>query len=315
MKSLEVCFIGIGSIAKRHIQNLYSVCQSHEIEVFIDALRSGNGCALPEEIKPLLRTVYDIELPKNKYYDVIFITNPTNLHLETLKKYGNIANSFFIEKPFVDRWQINEAVKYCKSFNKIAYVACPLRYNAVIQYVKKNIDVTKIHSARAISSSYLPDWRPEQDYRKNYSAHKDMGGGVSIDLIHEWDYLQYLFGQPLSVKSYIGKVSNLEIDSDDLAIYMARYNDKFIELHLDYFGRTTRRELELYTNDDTIIADITNCKICYLKERKIVDLTEDRNSFQKREIEYFISILENSNLEFNDLKTAISTLRLTMGEV
>ena len=62
------------------------------------------------------------------------------------------------------------------------------------QYVKNNVDLSKVYSARAISSSYLPDWRPGQDYRTTYSAHKDMGGGVSIDLIHEWDYLSWLFG-------------------------------------------------------------------------------------------------------------------------
>ena len=65
------------------------------------------------------------------------------------------------------------------------YVACPLRYNAVIQYIKDNIDLQDVISVRSISSSYLPDWRPGVDYRKTYSAKKELGGGVSIDLIHE----------------------------------------------------------------------------------------------------------------------------------
>ena len=43
-----------------------------------------------------------------------------------------------------------------------------------------------------------------------YSAHKDMGGGVSIDLIHEWDYLTYLFGMPSEIYSILDKVSDLE---------------------------------------------------------------------------------------------------------
>ena len=45
-----------------------------------------------------------------------------------------------------------------------------------------------------------------------------MGGGVGIDLIHEWDYLTWLFGTPVETYSIQRKISNLEIDSDDVAI-------------------------------------------------------------------------------------------------
>ena len=100
-----------------------------------------------------------------------------------------------------------------------------------MQYVKANIIPDDVICVRAMSSSYLPDWRPGQDYRKTYSAHKDLGGGVSIDLIHEWDYLTYLFGWPKKVHSFIGKKSNLEIDSDDYAIYIAEFEKMIAELH------------------------------------------------------------------------------------
>jgi predicted dehydrogenase len=113
--------------------------------------------------------------------------------------------------------------------------------------VKQNVNPDDVICASAMSSSYLPDWRPGQDYRKTYSAHKDMGGGVSIDLIHEWDYLTWLFGMPTEYHSMINKVSNLEIDSDDLAIYIGKNDKTTFELHLDYFGRQTQRTLDLFT--------------------------------------------------------------------
>ncbi|WP_298654045.1 Gfo/Idh/MocA family oxidoreductase, partial [uncultured Proteiniphilum sp.] len=61
-----------------------------------------------------------------------------------------------------------------------------------------------------------PDWRPNTDYKKSYSAKKEEGGGVSIDLIHEWDYLIYLFGFPQEVYNLQGKFSHLDINSEDL---------------------------------------------------------------------------------------------------
>ena len=128
-------------------------------------------------------------------------------------------------------------------------MACPLRYTNVIQYLKETIDPKKVNSVSIISSSYLPDWRPGTDYRNTYSAHKNLGGGVAIDLIHEWDYLSFLFRYASKKwKSFMGKISNLEIDSDDYAIYIAKYtNDMIAELHLDYFGRKTIRAIEEFT--------------------------------------------------------------------
>ena len=61
------------------------------------------------------------------------------------------------------------------------------------------------------------------DYRTVYSARRAMGGGVTIDLIHEWDYLVDLFGRPQEVYNFKGTYSELEIDSDDLSVYIARW--------------------------------------------------------------------------------------------
>lgn len=194
-------------------------------------------------------------------------------------------------------------------------MACPLRYNAVINYIKDNIDLNDVISVRSISSSYLPDWRPGQDYRDTYSAHRDLGGGVSIDLIHEWDYLSYLFGFPNSVKSMIGRVSDLEIDSDDYAIYIAQYDKMVAELHLDYFGRNTIREIQLFTREDTIIGDIVGNSIRFLKEGREISFDENRDDYQKRELMHFLDIIEGKTSCDSDYYHALKVLELTQGNI
>ena len=271
MDQFKVCFVGVGSIAKRHIRNLRSVCENRNIVLTIDACRR-----YPGDIEGV-NTVYSLYENAPNDYDAIFITNPTEYHLESLVKFHDKGKHFFIEKPIVSLKQIETAMQFETRKNSIYYVACPLRYNAVIQYIKNNIVLSDVISARSISSSYLPDWRPGRDYRETYSAHKDMGGGVSIDLIHEWDYLTYLFGQPQRVKCMIGKKSELEIDSDDYAIYIAEYEKKIAEVHLDYFGRKTIREIQLFTKDDTIVGDIANNKVTLLREGKVIDFKEERD--------------------------------------
>lgn len=306
----KVCFVGLGSIAARHIKNLKDIFKE---EVEIDVLRSGNGRKLDEDLQSMIEHIYFdyTKLPSD--YDVMFITNPTILHYTTLQKVQNHAKHFFIEKPVFETGKEDIADLLLKQ-DSIYYVACPLRYTNVIQYLKENIDFSQVYSMRCISSSYLPDWRPGTDYRNTYSAKKALGGGVSIDIIHEWDYICYLAGQPKKVYSFIGKKSNLEIDSDDLAVYIAEYPDKFVELHLDYLGRKAIRKIELFTKDDSIEADLIEQKIVYRKEKRIIDLNEDRDSYQKKELVHFFDIIEEKCANDNTIDRACQILQITRGE-
>lgn len=312
MKKLDVCFVGIGSIAKRHIKNLNDICKEDGIDLSIDAV-TRSGKITDSLMAEYINCAYSKISEVSKIYDAVFITNPTVLHISTLEEISEKGKNFFIEKPISSVNQVESAKAYrCKS-NAVYYVACPLRYNAVIQYIKENINADDVISVRSISSSYLPDWRPNQDYRDTYSAHKDLGGGVAIDLIHEWDYLTFLFGTPKSVKSYVGKKSQLEIDSEDYAIYIAEYNDKIVELHLDYFGRRTIREIMLFTVEETIIGDIANNKILFLKCGKQLDFNEERDDYQKRELKHFLDMIDGRIGQDSTISHAIDVLRLTQG--
>lgn len=307
MKHLKVCFVGIGSIAKRHIGNLKEICETKRIELQIDAFRRN-----PESVEGV-NSIYTRKEDLPSDYDVIFITNPTDQHLDTIIRFQNNGKHFFVEKPVVSREQIEAAKQFVLNKESAYYVAAPLRYNAVIQWIKNNVNTNDVISVRSISSSYLPDWRPGQDYRQTYSAHKDMGGGVSIDLIHEWDYLTYLFGWPEKVSCMIGQKSQLEIDTDDYAIYIAEYPNMISELHLDYFGRKTIREIELFTKDDTIVGDIARNQVVFMGSGKTIDFHEERDDYQKRELSHFLETLSLKSETGNGFYHAIRVLELTQG--
>ena len=276
-------------------------------------LRSGNGNPIDSETERFISSVYyDIDEIDDKY-DAVFITNPTQKHAETLKAFSGKAKAFFIEKPVFHTSDV-EISDLGLSDEVVYYVACPLRYNKVIQYVKNNIDITQILSVRAISSSYLPDWRPGVDYRKTYSAIKELGGGVSIDLIHEWDYITYLLGMPNKVHSFIKKISNLEISSDDIAVYIGEYDDKMVELHLDYFSKKPIRELRIILKDEVVTADIINGNVIYELAGKVVNLNEQRDDYQTKEIDNFFDLIERKAINKNDLVNAYQVLKIAEGK-
>lgn len=315
MRKYKIAFVGLGSIATRHLKNVHAYLASQGDCCTVDLYRSSLGRPLTEELQPLVNNtyLYSDEMPAERKYDVVFVTNPTSMHYETVKCFVSHTNSFFIEKPVFDSTEVDENI--FKTIEGIpSYVACPLRYNPVLQYVKEHVELGKVISARAISSSYLPDWRPGQDYRKTYSAHKTLGGGVSIDLIHEWDYLTWLFGMPVECKQIISKVSNLEIDSDDLAIYIGRNERTTFELHLDYFGRQTLRMLDLFTDVDTIHCDLIGGTVSYLNKGESIKLESERNAFQLKEIEHFFEIINNKIENDSTPEHAYRVLKIAKGE-
>ncbi len=315
MKKYKIAFVGLGSIATRHLKNVHAYLASQGDSCTVDLYRSSLSRPLADELQPLVSNayLYADEIPAGRQYDVVFVTNPTSMHYETVERFAAHTKSFFIEKPVFDSSKVDE-----KIFDTIkdipSYVACPLHYNAVLQYVKQHVNPENVICARAMSSSYLPDWRPGQDYRNTYSAHKNLGGGVSIDLIHEWDYLTWLFGMPAECHSMINKVSNLEIDSDDLAIYIGKNDKTTFELHLDYFGRQTQRTLDLFTADDTIHCDLIAGTVSYLKKGETIKLESERNAFQMAEIAHFFGIINNKTINDSNPEHAYQVLKIAKGE-
>jgi len=298
---MKICFFGLGSIGKKHLNNLSHILKEKKNEFEIHAYRTSNRLS---GLKILDKEIFELDKVDTNY-DIVFITNPTSRHFETIEYMSDKTKHMFIEKPIFE--DINYNLEEINFGEGVYYIAAPLRYSSVIQKLKEIKNDYNIYSIRAIASSYLPDWRPKQDYREVYSAKKELGGGVSIDLIHEWDYLTYLFGFPKKIFNLQGQFSHLEIDSEDLSIYIAEYDDKLVELHLDYFARETKREIELFTDDGLIKADFVNNNIM-LPGGNTLKLED--NDMYKNEMYHFFDLIYNKKRNLNSPEHAFKVLKL-----
>ena len=95
----KIAFCGLGSIAKRHLKNVCTYLSERGDTFEIDLFRSSLGRELPEDIKPLVSNQFLFSSEPKGVYDVVFVTNPTSIHYETLQKFNTHTESFFIEKP------------------------------------------------------------------------------------------------------------------------------------------------------------------------------------------------------------------------
>ncbi|MBR3840615.1 MAG: Gfo/Idh/MocA family oxidoreductase [Erysipelotrichales bacterium] len=295
---MKVAFIGLGSIGNRHLTNLRTLCTERQIPLEVHAFRQKITGKLNGIEKQFLNSdkVYE-------NYDIVFITNPTSLHEETILKFQDHTKLMVIEKPVsiseIDESKLNPNTTY--------YVNCPLRHSAVYKLLTEFVDASKVIAARAICSSYLPNWRKGSDYTTSYSANSELGGGVDLDLIHEFDYITAFLGMPNEVIKLASKLSSLQINSNDFATYIAQYDSKCVELHLDYFGRITKREIELYTNDDTFVLDFTNKE---LRSSKASIKAEDEDMYIN-EMNYILDLYENKVTNINDIHNANEVLKVS----
>lgn len=301
---MKVLIIGFGSIAQKHMSVLYKLkpdCEAY-------ALRSSH---LSKDINGVKSLHSWKEVPDD--IDFILITNPTSEHYYTIKKCLDFKAPLFIEKPpFKDLGGVEELIEEIEEKGIRTYTAFNFRFHPVIKWLKKNLVVEKVLEVQAYCGSFLPDWRPGRDYRKVYSAKKDLGGGVHLDLIHEMDYLIWLFGEPHSSNSLRSKVSKLEINSCDIACYWLQYKELIVSVILNYFRRDSKRCLEIVMEDDTWNADLIKSNITDASGKILYQADTSIGETYFRQMQYFLETLEKKESFMNQLSESTKTLKLSL---
>jgi predicted dehydrogenase len=305
---LNILIVGLGSIGKKHLSVIYFLYPKANIY----ALRSKKNLHQYENVK----NIYSLD-ELDSSIDFTIISTPTYLHQTDIIKFSQLGCPLFIEKPVLKdltNVHILENILFKKNIK--TYVACNMRFHPGILHLKNFIENNnkKINEVNVYFGSSLPNWREGIDYRKNYSSHKEMGGGVHLDLIHELDYCIWIFGYPNSVKTIFRKVSDLEINSIDYANYILIYDNFTLNIKLNYYRVDSRREIEILTSDTTILYDLIQNTVVDIKNKKT--LYENKflmiNTYRDQ-MKYFI---ENINKEqiMNSFEESIKILKIALND-
>ena len=306
---MNILIVGLGSIAKKHISALRAI--SNDFKIY--ALRSiGNN---DDEVG--IENIFNLK-DVNVVFDFAIISNPTNLHFEYILKLAKKGINLLIEKPAIHRLDnYDELIKLINQEKIKTYVACNLRFHPCIIYLRNKIkkEILKINEVNVYCGSYLPDWRPDKDFRSTYSSIASMGGGVHLDLIPELDYTTWLFGMPNESKSFLKSVSSLNIDSVDYANYVLGYDTFTVNIILNYYRRKPKREIEIVFEDDILVCNLLNAEIRNSKNEIIyLDNSYNINKTYLSQAEYFINKLKNNDAYMNNLDESFEILKIALHE-
>lgn len=304
---MNVLIVGLGSIARKHIAAL----QSLEIDVKVFALRSN----LNANSEKGVTNIFDLD-KSNIKLDFVIISNPTHLHYQYIEMFALQGIPMFIEKPAIHSLaNASKLLQLIESTKVVTYVACNLRFHPCILWLKNKLKTNdfRINELNVYCGSYLPEWRPNQDFRTIYSANQDMGGGVHLDLFHELDYVTWLFGLSIKTSSVLRNVSTLNIDAIDYANYCFQYPTFTANIVLNYYRRKPKRQLEIVFENETWTVDLIKNTIVNDQDQYLLQATDFqiKNTYAAQ-LDYFINCLKNNKEPMNAFRESLEILKICL---
>lgn len=330
---MKYLFVGLGGIGQRHLRNLKSICSEtdefyayrvkREQFVLNDRLQIEENENL--ENKYALKVFDNLEEALENQPDIVFVCNPTSLHMDVMLKAAKTGCHFFVEKPLSNNMEkIDILEDYVKARNLITYVGYQQRYNPCVIKAKEVLEsgeLGDILSVNAEIGECIKHWHKYEDYRCMYAARKELGGGVVLSQIHELDYLYYFFGMPISAYAIGGHISDLEVDVEDVVDILLKYqidNRYFpVHIHEDYKQMPASRTCKIIGNRGRIEFDLINTKFIQYDEVGTCVFYQqyslERNDMFLDEMKSFLESVKNKEESKIPLNVGIYSLRMAMG--
>jgi len=282
---MRILVVGCGSIGRRHAQNSAQLAEVAIVDTNAELIHKA-AKELDVHIYDNLKSALDGWKP-----DGVIVATPTHTHVPIASQVIESGAHVLVEKPLSHNLEgVQSFLERAQHLDRKVFVACNMRFHPAVSLFKSNIHrLGRPFFARAHVGNYLPNMRPDTDYRSLYCANKDQGGGVILDAIHEVDYLMWLFGPVDNVNCEGGKLSDLEIDVEDYACICLRHKKGVIsEIQMDYLRPFKRRGCELVGSQGILI---------WNSEGKLPEICTVR--FFSKEDNSWTTLLETRELDSN----------------
>jgi len=312
---MKFLVIGCGSIGRRHTKNLKMLGE----DVIASDVAAENRQWVEENLGiDVFEKTNDALLEKP---NAVLVCTPPSSHIPLAKLALGAGCHVFIEKPLSHETKgLDEVAEIAADKKLIIAVGYNMRFNKSLVKAKELLDAGSIGkplSARLVFGQYLPAWRPWQDYKKSYTASKSLGGGIILDGSHELDYARWLFGEASEIGCMAGKVSKLEVETEDVAEINIMFGSGTIaNIHLDFIKQDYTRKCEIIGEKGTLTWDYSKGSVeIYLsgkKETEVFDCSDDPNNMYVDEIKHFIECLKNNQKPLVDFEEGKKTLILAL---
>ena len=295
---MKVIMFGMGSMGNRHAMSLLNK-YDHELAAFRSRKHAKkNSLGIWE--------MFSWEEVEKMRPDIAFISNPTFLHVETAARCAKLGIRLFIEKPVGCSMEgLDKLLEVIENKELTTYVAYNLRFHPVIKYLWENLKNTRIYHVNVCYSSYFPEWRPHQDYLRSYTAFREKSGGIALELSHEFDYIQYLFGNIRGIKGITRKADDVTVDAEDFVDAVIETEQAVVNLHMNIFSRVKERSIKIDCEKGFFYCDLHKSLIEHVDQNGKNVITFDTGIAETygEQISYFFENVDNPKM-MNNLSEA-----------
>jgi len=314
---MKFLIAGFGSIGRRHFHNLVALGQDD-----ILFLRSHRSTLEDEEIAAY-PVETDLQAALAHEPDAVIVSNPTALHLDVAIPAAEAGCHLMLEKPISHSMRrldlLQDAVE--RGGGQVL-VGFQFRYHPQLRQMAAFLDdgaVGRPVAARVHWGEYLPAWHPWEDYRKGYSARKDLGGGVILTLSHPLDYLRWLLGDVDALWAFTSQAEPLEIEVESIAEIGLKFDNGVLgSVHLDYVQRPHSHRLEIVGTGGTIRWDYVRGELSLFRAEaeqwQSCPLPDDfeRNDLFREEMAHFLAVARGEAAPLCTLEDGIWAQKLAM---
>lgn len=250
----KILCVSLGSIGKRHLRNVRALLPQAQIGLWRQHTPQA-GLAEGADVR-----LASLDQALDFAPDAVIVSSPASEHVANATPFLQRGVPLFLEKPLAAASaDLGDFVQRCGDADGFAMVGYVLRFLPVLHALRGHLRegrLGEVHTVRVEVGQYLPDWRPQADYRAGVSAQRRLGGGALLELSHEIDYATWLFGWPRTLQCSCAHLSPLEIDVEDSAHVLLEYPDKRISLQLDFLQRVARMAVQIVASKGTLMADL-----------------------------------------------------------
>jgi len=313
---LSVLIVGCGSIGQRHARVLKGL-GVRDIRACDPVLEQRN--TLRAQVPSArLYDAYDSALTDSP--DTVLICTPSQTHIPMAVGAIEAGCHVLCEKPLSNTTEgIDGLSRLAADQNKKVMVALCFRYHEGLLKAKRYLDsgrVGRLISVRALVGEHLPEVRP--DYRNLVAA----GFYSAFDLMHDLDLAIWYANQPIRrfhvVSGPYALYSELGTDLPDIAEILLEFEDRCVaSVHLDFFQRPRRRQMELIGTDGVVIVEFARWDGCTLSVYDAIkgdweheEITTERDDMFRAEDREFLEAVAEDQPILCTIEEGLKSLRV-----